>query len=155
MSSENSKSSNKRKVDDKEVDGMKKARYGEEEEDDDKIFMSIIVDALTAEAKEEPLQAYLFGVDWERMGHGKGEGPGTVLVARGLADALIKLKGIGQDKIADYMDSDEVNELREACLSKVSSIKKDAIEKVINIIKNAALESDYGIRVWMFVDIPK
>lgn len=124
----------------------------------DKQFLEIIKKALMAEAKnavaaDKKKQAYLFGVDWERMGHGKDEGPGRVIVAQGMADALLKLENIGNKMYENILDYEEIDEDIEGCLSPNQSVSKKSIRNVIRKLTDFVQEEDYGVRVWSIVDI--
>jgi hypothetical protein len=117
------------------------------------LFNESVIEALTSEAKKAAAdndveEAYLFGVDWERIGHGKAEGPGSVLVARGLAHALIKLRELGHDKISDYLDWDEFDQLRKDFRTGSSTTKAKNILDAAGLLKEMVLQDDYGLRVW-------
>lgn len=118
-------------------------------------FNLLIIEALKkkviADSKKEKEQAYLFDVDWERVGHGKAEGPGSVVVARGLADALLKLHSLGIDKIGDYLDFDEFDELENRCFGEVDSVREESIEEVLDFLFRLVLDDDNGLRPWKLI----
>lgn len=112
------------------------------------LFDAAIIEALTLEAKNailngEKEMAYLSGVDWSRVEHGKNEGPGCVVVARGIADALIKLHNAGEELCsALYEDSDNYGQPFSA---------KDVSDAIVDMKQNA-LDTDCGLRVWRLID---
>ena len=111
-------------------------------------------EGMRAEAERERKQgkkrAYLSGIDWERMGHGKMVGPGTVTLAYGVCDAILKIR----QPYIDVVDGAPEEEDEWHLPATTSMRRTELVALTVEEIKSETLQSDFGLREWAYNETP-
>lgn len=104
-------------------------------------------------AKVEP-SAFLYGVDWERVSHGKGESAGKVIVAQGRADAMLKWNQLIHYKpIKDILGYEEFEEMCKKYSISTRVARISIIDEAIKLLEHFAIRKfedhpDGGLCEW-------